>query len=277
MPTTNNNKGVQINKQNLSNATNNIIRKLEEKLTREEMKKLESALEFRDVTAFINYLKDIKARISSGGQIQETLKNNPEYSPIAPLFSQIELFIENFVKAIDNLIDMNKRYMIGWMSEKDKRINDWDRITQGIGNRQSLAIKGQQYKNAYSMATNAFSAMTRSDQQRFLRNYHLRGGSKHENLFIKHFKKTLQKLDKILENTKLSVSDKEKKLQKVMKTFKKDLDNQVIKFKKITEKSTKKSKRIIKRSIHKLKKLSKQPKKIVKKKPIQKKSLKKKK
>jgi hypothetical protein len=269
-----------VEKQNLTDSVETILKGVERTIQKEDMVNLQKALSFTDVTAFLIYLKDIKARISSGDQIQKTLKNNPEYNPISPLFAQIELFIDNFVKAIENIVDINKRYMIGWIHEKNERTK------QCLNNRKNrvtttrMGKKADQWEKMYEELIGIVKSSERRIGYDILRGtaHESMGGSKHENIFIKNFKKTLLKLDNILENTKLSISDKEKKLQKVMKSFRKDLENQIGKFKKITEKSTKKTNKIIKRSINKLRKLKKLSKNTIKivKKPIKKKLAKKK-
>ena len=248
------------------------INKIFNDYSRESLEKLSEQINFNAIIEFKQYLESIKNRISTSSQLQTTLKNNPEYEPLQPLFSQISTILDKFIKGIDNLIDINKMYVFGWMREKDKRIDDLQKYAKRIGDRQRIAIESGQYRNGLYAGKN----LLRTPGQQYYKypQYRLpNGGSKHENLFIKHFKKTLHKLDKILENTKLSVSDREEKLQKVMKNFKKDLDNQIIKLMKITKKTKKKTNKIVKRSINKLKKISKsksKTKKINRKKTVKK-------
>jgi hypothetical protein len=269
---------MELTKKNLNNSIATIMTKFENSMISKEKEKLQKSFELKDVTSFINYLKNIKQKISSTAQIQETLKSNPEYNPIALLFPQIESFIDNFVKAIEDLVDMNQKYIIGWISEKEKRVSDCMKNKDKRYGIERLNKSSNQWRRTSDAVQRLATSFTNqgfrlsAKEQQLVDNH--RGGSKHENIFIKNFKKTLHKFDKILENTKLSVTDKEKKLQKAMKNFKKDLDNQVVKFKKMTVKSTKKTTKIIKRSIHKLQKLSQNTKKIIKK-PIKKKLTKK--
>lgn len=270
-----------LTKDDLNSSIEKIMKNFEKEMMSKEKEKLQKSFELKDVTSFINYLKNIKQKISSTAQIQETLKSNPEYNPIALLFPQIESFIDNFVKAIEDLVDMNQKYIIGWISEKEKRVSDCMKNKDKMYGIERLNKSSNQWKRQAESVQRLVQSLSTSPiptkAQGYLTNLHRQfqsGGSKHENIFIKNFKKTLHKFDKILENTKLSVTDKEKKLQKAMKNFKKDLDNQVVKFKKMTVKSTKKTTKIIKRSIHKLQKLSQNTKKIIKK-PIKKKLTKK--
>ena len=83
------------------------------------------------------------------------------------------------------------------------------------------------------------------------------GGAKQHNVFLKNFKNVLIRMDKILDNTKLSIEDKDKKLKKEINKFKKNLESQVKKIKKSINKSSKKRNKIIKKSINKVIKISK--------------------
>jgi vacuolar-type H+-ATPase subunit E/Vma4 len=255
-----------VSHQDLTNAKTNIIAQLLDKYQQQYDTNLQKSLELTDITQFIQMLEQIKTSISSSKNIEKTLQANPQWSAISPLFSQIAFFLGKFIDGLRNLININKMAFAGLLREKDKRINNCSRRYTERGQDVSNGFKAIGSQRTINEMGQAYQRMAPVQRLRFHQNYGpSSGGSKQKDTFNKNFKKTfnknfkktLMKLDKILENTKICASEKEKKLKLTMNNFKQILDNQLKSFKHILNKSSKKTTKIVKRSINKLKKISK--------------------
>jgi hypothetical protein len=277
----------QATKRDLKTLEETLINKIkvqyEEKMRTEIGKKVT----FNETDQFTNSLDELAGKLSDRVSQTKIMTEYPHLKGVAPLFAHAGTFITRFSKVMKELRDVNIQYMTLAWTEKNRRVEDWKKIADERGEVTKTAVKGRQNRKTLDEVLGFAKDLSNSELYHLKTRLPPRGGSKHENIFIKNFKKTLVKFDKILENTKLSVTDKEKKLQKVINHFNKYVDNQVVKFKKMTEKSTKKTNKIIKRSINKLRKLRKlskntkkkvtQPikKKLTKKTPLKKKPLRK--
>ena len=255
-----------VTKSQMSNLQDSLLNKIKEQYESKLKNEIGKIVTFNETNQFTNDLDELAAKLSDSVSQTKIMTEYPHLKGVAPLFAHAGTFIKRFSKVMKELRDVNMQYMTLAWSTQEKRIKDLKKTAEERRDITRSAIDGRGERHTLdevkilARALVGSAHLTQTERQIVEKH---RGGSKHENIFIKNFKKTLIKFDKILENTKLSVTDKEKKLQKVMNHFNKYVDNQVVKFKKMTEKSTKKTNKIIKRSINKLRKLSKNTKKKV--------------
>jgi hypothetical protein len=272
-----------VTKQDITTLQETLLTTIQAKYATNMEKEIKEKVTFGKTDAFINDLDRFASKLIDSVSQTKIMTEYPHLKGVAPLFGQAGTFIKKFSDVMKELQKVNMQYMTLAWSSQEKRIKDCQKTAEERRDITKSAIDGRGERRTLGEVQQIVRNMSRRgpalsrEQEEVLRQSLHRGGSKHENIFIKNFKKTLVKLDKILENTKLSVTDKEKKLQKVMNHFNKYVDNQVVKFKKMTEKSTKKTNKIIKRSINKLRKLRKLSKNTKKKvtQPIKKKLTKK--
>ena len=221
-----------------------------------------TSFEFNRLNVFIQDLKTIKTNISQTSTINKLLKSNPQYSLLRPLFGQISVFIDNFINGLEDIRQINKNYIELALRSKDQLIKQCEdsRKNRVEDYRHSVSYEQQERTISELRAVLRDVRRTRGltpELQRQIDALSTRGGAKQHNVFLKNFKNVLIRMDKILDNTKLSVEDKDKKLKKEMNKFKKNLESQIKKIKTSINKSSKKRNKIIKKSINKVIKISK--------------------
>lgn len=220
-----------------------------------------TSFEFNRLNVFIQDLKTIKTNISQTSTINKLLKSNPQYSLLRPLFGQISVFIDNFINGLEDIRQINKNYIELALRSKDQLIKQCEDSRKNRVEDYRHSVSYEQQERTISELRTILRDVRRGgitrDRGREIDTILGRGGAKQHNVFLKNFKNVLIRMDKILDNTKLSVEDKDKKLKKEMNKFKKNLESQVKKIKKSINKSSKKRNKIIKKSINKVIKISK--------------------
>lgn len=220
-----------------------------------------TSFEFNRLNVFIQDLKTIKTNISQTSTINKLLKSNPQYSLLRPLFGQISVFIDNFINGLEDIRQINKNYIELALRSKDQLIKQCEDSRKNRVEDYRHSVSYEQQAKTISDLRSVLDSLRRrgltQEGQRMLRDLGPYGGAKQHNVFLKNFKNVLIRMDKILDNTKLSVEDKDKKLKKEMNKFKKNLESQVKKIKTSINKSSKKRNKIIKKSINKVIKISK--------------------
>ena len=247
----------------INNLQETLLKNLYSKYRSETTRELSTISAFTQTDRFIKYLDNLASNLIDTKTQTQLMTEYPHLKGISPLLNQISSFINDFKSVIEELKKVNVQYMtLAWV-EKDKRTEDWKKMAQDRGETTMAAVQGTQYQRTLDEMKSFIRALNIQSIPRELRDRYnniirrsLQGGSRRENIFKQKFKNALIQFDKILENTKLNIQQKEKKLNQVIKSFKKDIDHQIKIIKKITQKSKKKKDKIIKRSIHKLKKMS---------------------